>query len=412
MARQAGQFVIPAGPSSSTVLRRLERALPPGARGVLQTLHAHGMWAMLVGGAVRDAAMGQPPTDWDIVTQAPVAHLLTLFKRISQHGVRHGTVMVLTATGPVEVTSCRDAQGSIVADLLLRDLTINAMAADLPGKQWLDPAGGARDLLLRRLRCPGDATARFAEDPLRTLRVARFAATLGMRCTASTRAAMRAAAPQLSQVAAERKRDELLRLLSGRFVATGLALLDQTALAAHVHAHLRPLTARSRAAVARLPPDDSGLRLTAWLAGQSLPMPQLRGALDALKLSRRQGRCVTDTIQALALLPARPPRGAVLRQWVARVTPEVALAAAAVQVAYRPQRYAGFTSRVRDVLRHRCVAVSQLAIGGEDLRTLGLTGARLGAVLQQLLEQVLVLPKRNEKALLLRAAHKLSTGIL
>ena len=69
--------------------------------------------------------------------------------------------------------------GSIEADLALRDFTINAMAWPLTGGELIDPHGGVADLEARRLRVVGERS--FADDPLRTLRMARFACELDLQ---------------------------------------------------------------------------------------------------------------------------------------------------------------------------------------------------------------------------------------
>ena len=101
--------------------------------------------------------------------------------------------------------------GSIGADLARRDFTANALAVDLSAREWVDPFGGRRDIAARRLRLVREEN--FADDPLRTLRAARFFATHGLEPDARTKRACRRFAPMLSGVALERIGAELSKLL-------------------------------------------------------------------------------------------------------------------------------------------------------------------------------------------------------
>jgi putative nucleotidyltransferase with HDIG domain len=126
----------------------------------------------------------------------------------------------------------------------LRDIPVNAMGIDLAtdvGERvgrgeadatappvLLDPTGGREDLAARLLRAPGAPAERFAEDPLRVVRLARFVSQLGFEVEPATLDAARSAAPALAGVAVERVRDELTKLLLGRYPAQGLRVALET----------------------------------------------------------------------------------------------------------------------------------------------------------------------------------------
>src|SRR5207245_482922 len=116
----------------------------------------------------------------------------------------------------LDVTDCRGP--SLAADLAARDFTVNALAVPLRellvrgGAPIVDPTGGLADLRARRLRAPDLRV--LTDDPLRALRGVRLEAALGFRLTRGTVAAIRAVAPALAAVAAERVRDELLLMLA------------------------------------------------------------------------------------------------------------------------------------------------------------------------------------------------------
>ena len=102
---------------------------------------------------------------------------------------------------------------SLEEDLGRRDFTINAMAARLPGYEFVDPFGGLDALREKVLRTPGRPEQSFGDDPLRILRAARFAAKLGFTVAPEVRAAMTEQAARLEIVSAERITGELTKLM-------------------------------------------------------------------------------------------------------------------------------------------------------------------------------------------------------
>ena len=151
------------------------------------------MKAYLVGGAVRDALLGRPvrERDWVVVGETPESMLARGYKPVGKDfpvflhpGTREEYALARTErkTAPGYHGFVVHAQPDVTLeqDLLRRDLTINAMAQDEQGA-LIDPYGGLKDLEARRLRHVSPA---FSEDPVRILRLARFAARfapLGLR---------------------------------------------------------------------------------------------------------------------------------------------------------------------------------------------------------------------------------------
>lgn len=213
---------------------------------VLKKLDAAGYRSWIVGGAVRDALIGRTRarSDSDVATPARPREVMALFSKVVPTGVEHGTVTVIEDGEPVEVTTFR-GEGAyldgrrpsavvfldqIDADLARRDFTVNALAYDPIGQVLRDPLGGRSDLRRKILRAVGDPRARFAEDGLRPLRAARFAAQLGFEVDPLTLAAISASLEVTARVAAERVTDEFSRLLVAAGAGRGLELLDQTGL--------------------------------------------------------------------------------------------------------------------------------------------------------------------------------------
>ena len=171
-------------------------ALPddPALQQVLSALSAEGAQALVVGGAVRNALLGEPISDIDIATSARPAEPARLAKaaglRTVPTGFDHGTITIIADGRGYEATTFRrdvetDGRHAVVAysdsieeDARRRDFTMNALYATADGRV-LDPVGGLSDLAARKLRFVGDARARITEDYLRILRFFRFLAWYG-----------------------------------------------------------------------------------------------------------------------------------------------------------------------------------------------------------------------------------------
>ena len=261
-------------------------AVPEPVRAVLSALRARGHQSVLVGGCVRDLLLGARVADFDAATAAPPEAVLALFPRAVPIGLRHGTVMVPTRAGPLDVTSFRCGP-RLEDDLAHRDFTVNAIAWDPHSGALFDPFGGAGDLARRRLAAVGDARARFAEDPLRALRAARLVATLGLAPDPALPAAMAEAREPLRRVARERLRGELEALLLAPGAAAGLALLRRTGL----EEALAPGVRADAAAVVGALPRELELRLAGWLRGT-----RTESILLALRFGQRRSAAVARLV--------------------------------------------------------------------------------------------------------------------
>ncbi len=235
--------------------------VPAEILALLTALRAAGYEAVLVGGCVRDRLRGEDAHDWDVATSASGSGILEVFLRAVPIGGVHGTAMVPTACGPVDVTPFRAA--TLHGDLARRDFSINAIAWDPESDTWWDPAGGRADLAAGVLRATGSAENRLAEDPLRAIRAARLVASLGLRPDDELTAGLANARDGLLRVAAERVRAELDRLLEAPACADGATLLRKTGL----EAALLPDTRPDAIDLLRILPPDRDLRLAAWLRG-------------------------------------------------------------------------------------------------------------------------------------------------
>ncbi|HEX7635974.1 MAG TPA: polynucleotide adenylyltransferase PcnB [Noviherbaspirillum sp.] len=212
--------------------------LSPNAVRVTQTLQDAGFTAFVVGGAVRDLLLGVKPKDFDVATNATPEQVKRLFRRAFIIGRRFQIVHVMFGQEIIEVTTFRgasadnapkDEHGRVLRDntfgeqhedAVRRDFTINAMYYDPASQQVLDYHQGIADIRSRTLRVIGVPEARYREDPVRLLRVVRFAAKLNFTIDPATREPIQVMAPLINNVPAARVFDEMLKLLlSGHALA-------------------------------------------------------------------------------------------------------------------------------------------------------------------------------------------------
>jgi tRNA nucleotidyltransferase/poly(A) polymerase len=234
---------------------------------VIEWLARQPVAAYLVGGCVRDRLLGRAVYDLDVVTAGDG---LELARRLADHheGAYHaldverstGRAILKDERGDrllVDVARFRSEGPSglqeeaatrhpdplarrLALDLVGRDFTVNAMAADVRAPEdVIDPHGGQADLVAGLIRPVSDGSIR--DDPLRTLRALRLAAELGFDLTSHTEALIRRDGQGLRSVSAERVRDELARLLILSNAAPYLTRLDSLGVLTAVFPELEPL---------------------------------------------------------------------------------------------------------------------------------------------------------------------------
>ena len=229
--------------------------LDANAVRVVKTLKDAGHVAYIVGGAVRDLLVGMRPKDFDVATDATPEQIKALFRRAFIIGRRFRLVHVVFGRGreheTIEVSTFRaiteaaeaeqvtgnektsqhqmvnkthvvDASGRVLRDNVWgsqsddaarRDFTVNAMYYDPVRQVVVDYHRGLLDSRARMLRMIGDPETRYREDPVRIVRVLRFAAKLGFGLEAKTEKPLRAMAPLLANVPVSRLFDEMFKLL-------------------------------------------------------------------------------------------------------------------------------------------------------------------------------------------------------
>ncbi|WP_437945489.1 HD domain-containing protein [Sorangium sp. So ce296] len=229
-----------------TQIAHLIDLVPEDVLGICRRLRERGKRGWIVGGCVRDLLRGEPAKDWDVATDARPEEVMAAFRKVIPTGIQHGTVTVMVRGVPYEVTTLRgdgtysdgrrpdrvEFVDDITADLARRDFTMNAIALDPVDGHLIDPFGGQRDLEAKVIRAVGDPGERFAEDGLRVLRAARFAATLEGALDPETERAMGTARSHQTFrcVSAERVRDEWLKAMRARRPSVAFEIMRRTEL--------------------------------------------------------------------------------------------------------------------------------------------------------------------------------------
>ena len=433
--------------------------LPEYAARAVERLEQAGFETWAVGGCVRDSLRGVRPHDWDLCTAAAPEEMLRVFEgeQVIETGLKHGTLTVMLDGSPLEITTYRTDGGysdgrhpdgvrfvrSIREDLARRDFTVGAMAWH-PERGLFDPFEGQNDLKNRILRAVGDPDTRFTEDALRILRGVRFASELGFAIEDNTAAAMRRQLVRLSCVAAERVREELTRLLCGRWAQRTLLKYNDIIGAAlpelvpmfgctqdNPH-HCYDVWGHTVRAVGQVPSDpclrwamllhDSGKPACKTVDEQGIGHfrghPKQSHALAAALLPRlRFSKQDTERILLLVEQHDRPLGDSekLVRRSLARLGEarfrDLLMIKKGDAVGQNTQPWDVGTlcateRMLNEVLRQNaCLSLRQLAVNGHDMQALGLGGAAIGEMLSYLLDAVLDDESRNRRETLLRLAR-------
>ena len=214
------------------------------AQRIFAALGAQGHETRIIGGAVRNALMGDGVREIDFATTATPDEVAALAAaaglKTVPTGVDHGTLTVVVEGRGYEVTTLREDiatdgrhatvrfGGDWKADAMRRDFTVNALSVTADGTVH-DPVGGYADILARRIRFIGDADRRIAEDRLRILRFLRFNAEYGEGAVdpAGLSAAIRAR-DGLSALSGERIGNELRRLIVAPRAVEMVSIMQET----------------------------------------------------------------------------------------------------------------------------------------------------------------------------------------
>ena len=233
--------------------------IDPDALKVLYRLHHHGHIAYLVGGGVRDLLLGRKPKDFDISTSAHPNQVRKLFSNCRLIGRRfrlahiyfHGGKIIEVSTfrtisefngkdGPIKSDN---TFGTPEEDASRRDFTVNALLYNIADFSIIDYLDGLNDLKAGIIRCIGDPTVRFREDPIRMLRAVRFASLLGFSLDPASVAAISTLRDEIWDGAVPRILEEIVRMMDRGSSGAALSLLHQVGLVEsilpEINSHIR-----------------------------------------------------------------------------------------------------------------------------------------------------------------------------
>ncbi len=383
---------------------------PFGVKRIAELLKSGGFDAYAVGGCVRDSVMGKLPSDFDMTTSASPEEMQKLFDSAGIHtiptGIKHGTLTVRIDKESFEVTAFRvdgeysDSRRpdsvtftrSLEEDLKRRDFTVNAMAADPLCEDGgiVDLFGGQKDIKDRVIRAVGDPETRFFEDALRILRAVRFATVLDFEIEKNTLDAAKKLSPRLSAVSAERKSEELKKILLSPHADRGVSLLFDADIAKYIYEKLT-----SPCVLLSTLPVNFATRLSALLFNS--------GSTDVsgMKLSGE----ITKTVKLLC--------DKEIYSSALSFSEDIRVRARMMISKY--QEYASSACLLRgdkelalkiDEERKSSPATKQreLDISGGELLSLGIEPKRIGDIMNSLLLEVIRDTEINKKEQLIRAA--------
>ena len=192
--------------------------------------------------------MGIQPAEYDICTSATPDEIISNFQHTIQVGANFGVAIVLLDGNKFEVATFRKEENysdgrhpdeviysdEVSDDVIRRDFTINGMLYDPDSTEIIDYVNGLNDLENRVLQTIGDPYRRFDEDRLRMMRAIRFASRLEFNIEENTSRAIKKLSAGISKVSAERIRDEIIYIISGRNPGTGLNMLSEYGLLKHI----------------------------------------------------------------------------------------------------------------------------------------------------------------------------------
>jgi putative nucleotidyltransferase with HDIG domain len=255
--------------------------------------------AWLVGGVVRDRLLGRATADVDLAVGGDVEAAARMLARAGRAAVfplseEFGAWRVVARRDGWQADLSPLGGATIEDDLLLRDFTVNAIAEPIAGGELIDPTGGAVDLAERTLRMASPRS--FERDPLRVMRLPRFASELGLVADPATRMAAAAEASRLRDVAQERVFAELRRILASPDPLGGLGLMHAVGATAAVLPELEALRGVEQSAYHHLDVHDHTLAVLAEAVQLERDPAAVFGEADGGALARLLSQPFSDDL--------------------------------------------------------------------------------------------------------------------
>ncbi|MFA5025642.1 MAG: HD domain-containing protein [Candidatus Shapirobacteria bacterium] len=231
-----------------------KRQLPENVKAVMKKVQDNGGEIYVVGGAVRDWIIKKEIKDWDFATNLTPDNMKKIFPNNSFCENKFGTFSVILNDNEIfEITTYRTEKEygdkrhpdvvewgkTLGEDVERRDFTINAMAMDVNG-EITDMNNGLEDLNNRLIRTVGNPDDRFSEDALRMIRAIRIAAQIGFLIEEETFESIQENAHLITEIAAERIKGELFKILLCKKPGDGIRLLKNSGLLFEIMPELLP----------------------------------------------------------------------------------------------------------------------------------------------------------------------------
>ncbi|MBX4189515.1 HD domain-containing protein [Candidatus Parcubacteria bacterium] len=436
-------------------------SIPEEVKNISLVLSSAKFENFLVGGCVRDLALGRKPKDWDITTIAKPEEIEPLFEHTFYEN-DYGTVGIVDETPRdeslrvIEVTPYRlestysdfrrpdkvEWGTTLEEDLKRRDFTMNAIALDVEKNELVDPFQGQKDIEKKLIRTVGNPDERFGEDALRMLRALRFASELNFAIEQETLEAIMKNAHLLEHISKERIKDELIKIVMSENPSIALGLATQLGLLKYIspefekgvgveqnqaHAYtvwehlLRSLDHAAKknfplhVRLAALFHDIAKPHTRKWLNDQwtfygheVVGAKIAKNVLNELKFPKEIAEKVVKLVRwHMFFSDTETITLSAVRRMVRNVTPELIWDLMSVRAADRigtgrpkesPYRLRKYHSMIEEVMRDP-ISVKQLKVsGGEIMELTGAApGPHIGFILEILLSEVLEDPKKNEK---------------
>ena len=372
--------------------------LPPEVEFIIERLQSSGHTAYVVGGAVRDHILSRPIGDYDITTSATPDEIKVAFSdcRTLDTGIKHGTVSVVLSGRAYEITTYRiDGDyldnrhpdkviftDRLSDDLARRDLTVNAVAYN-PTHGYVDLFGGVADGEARIIRAVGEPARRFDEDALRILRALRFASVLDFEIEKNTSRALRERCDRLSDVSRERVFVEMMKLICGDGAYRIIGEYSEVILSVipTLDRILLPDAERANNV------DGFSLFLSIFALSAKDPVAAYSGAMHSLRsdnarrilgisiLSNITGRNIDTDADLLRLL--------------SDTNEEVAFGVIKLRILLGTAEGSDLDRLKALLASGRAYKLKHLALRGNDIMALGISGERVGQTLELLLDAVI-----------------------
>lgn len=373
--------------------------IPIEVEKIINNLQNENFEAYIVGGCVRDNILGIEPKDWDIATNAKPEQIKKIFVKTVDTGLAHGTVTVILNKKHFEVTTyridgeykdCRRPENvfftdDLLQDLSRRDFTMNAIAFN---QKYIDPFNGLQDIKNKLIRCVGDSSERFREDALRMMRAIRFANQLNFDLESKTFVALKKNVELIKFVSIERIRDELVKLFFSD--ARKINLLNESKILQFVNHDFYEYLCDNLNEISKklLRVKKSCDTIFSVILCKMKP----QNAYSLMKFFRFDNKTCDSVRKILTYLNAKISNTYDVKKIICTIGYENFYKLLDIRNALE------IFDNAKDISQNisgDCIFIKDLAVSGDDIKSLGFSGKEIGNVLKYLLDIVHKFPEKN-----------------